>query len=159
MLLKRWDCGAGSGIRVLWKISALGFRRQRTQLAHTARWLSHAPCKPEQQRWPRKTYVSVLPFMLATFGLLQSRFCLHPAMYEINVRWTKTKSGYGKRKVDARLQQNQSTWGVNKKLQLNEVRFYFLSHNYHGTQNIIILQLNAEPSGHDFIKSDFRPLK
>lgn len=45
-------------------------------------WLSHAPCGPEQQRW--NTYVSVLPFDWATFGLLQGRFDLHPAMHEMN---------------------------------------------------------------------------
>lgn len=67
-----------------WQTSTLDFghstRSWCTRLADSA----IAPCRPEQQRWPRKTYVSVLPFVLAPFGLLQSRFDLHPATHEIN---------------------------------------------------------------------------
>lgn len=55
-----------------------------TQLAHPGCWLSHAACRPEQQSWTRRTYVSVLPFL--PFGLMQGRFHLHPVMYKVKVR-------------------------------------------------------------------------
>lgn len=39
-----------------------------------------------QQSWKWRTYVSVLPFLLAPFGLLQGCFHLHPVMYNVKVR-------------------------------------------------------------------------
>lgn len=69
--------------------STLHFRQQ----LHTpAVCLSLARDRPEQQSWTRRTYVSVLPFLLPPFGLLQDRFHLHPAMYKVKVREENTKT-------------------------------------------------------------------
>lgn len=86
--MERWWCGMRHLSAVM--IVAHSTPGSSRHIQHTG-CLSQ-PCsvpRPEQQSWTRRTYVSVLPFLLAPFGLLQGCFRLHPVMHKVKVRGGK----------------------------------------------------------------------